>query len=224
MAIDGDRSAEDKGIYAIPFCFQGIFFLYSLVEFPQVEPSILVDPDTLILFVGRENLLQFVDAIRLVQGDLVVARGHVLFVRENPDLKKFHRTILIFIVFAVIDPGACTHYLHIPVPDNRDIAHAVLVFEISFQRNGDDLHVVVGMRSEAHSTCYSVVIQNTQSAKLNPLRIVIIGKTKGMPAVEPSVVGISPGLSFMKNCIFHLICFMLRYTNIGRERVTVENV
>ena len=152
---------------------------------------------------GRQDLLEGIVAVGGVEGNLIIAGRYAAFVREHPDLEEFDILVTVFIVFAVADTCSGTHHLDIAVFDDGGVAHAVLVFEIAFQRNTNDLHIVVRMRSEAHSRRNNIVIQDAQHAKVHAFRIVIISETERVVAVEPTVVGMSAGICRMKNGIGH---------------------
>ena len=80
-------------------------------------------------------------------------------------------------------PCTCTHDLYISFFDKGYISHTVPVFQVPFQGDGDDLHVIVWMCSETFPRSYSVVVEYAQQTEMHPFRIVVICKTEGMVGV-----------------------------------------
>ncbi len=168
-----------------------------------MEPGILVNPYTLVVRVGRQDLLEFVFAVGKFERDLVVARGHVAFVREHPDLQEFDRFVYVFIVLAVPDARAGAHHLDIAIADDGHVAHAVFVFEVAFERDGDDLHVVMRVGAEAFAAHDGVVVEHAQHAEVHAFGVVVVGEGEGVVTVEPAVVGVAAGFGFMQNGVCH---------------------
>src|SRR5665648_22218 len=92
----------------------------------------------------------------------------------------------------MLNPCSCRHHLYFSRPDDRSGTHAVAVFQLPFQNNGDNFHVIVRMSTKTHSCLNSIVIEHSQRSKMHPVGIVITRKTEGMPGVEPSVIRMSP--------------------------------
>ena len=101
------------------------------------------------------------------------------------------------------DPGAGAHHLDVSFPDDRGIAHAVLVFEVTFEGNGNDFHVVMWVSSKASGCCDFIIIEDAEHTKVHAFGVVVIGKAKGMAAMQPAVVGITAGRSPVQYCIAH---------------------
>ena len=106
-------------------------------------------------------------------------------------------------------PVSSTHHLHISFFDNSGIAHAVFVFEVPFQRDGDDLHIVVGMGAEPHALGHSVVIEDAQYAEVSPLRVVIISEAKGVMGIQPAMIGVATGIGFVQYCFSWSLFFLI---------------
>ena len=59
---------------------------------------------------------------------------------------------------------------------------------------GDDLHIAMGVKVETCVGCDDVVVDDTQGAKSHSLWVVIVGETKVIVRVKPSIVGVSEGV------------------------------
>ncbi len=66
------------------------------------------------------------------------------------------------------------------------------MFQGSFQDVGDDFHVPVAVQPEARAWLYPVFIDDPQGPKAHVSRIVIRVEGKGVPSIEPVVVGVAP--------------------------------
>src|SRR5690606_20115717 len=114
----------------------------------------------------------------------------VPFVRNDPYLQKFDLLIRILVVLAVRYSGSGAHHLDVAMPDHGRCTHAVFVLQIALKRDRDDLHIVVRMRTKAHSSCNAVVVQYPQCTEMHTFGIKIVRKAKCMFGVEPTVVRI----------------------------------
>jgi hypothetical protein len=76
--------------------------------------------------------------------------------------------------------NACsgTHGLHFPGVQFFSMPHGIGMFQYASQWNGDNFHVVVGVRAEAHARRHPIVIPHPETAKMNSVWIVPIGKRK----------------------------------------------
>ena len=145
-----------------------------------MEPGFLVNPYPLVLFVRGYYLIEFVLLPDLTEGYLIVAGGDSLLVGKYPDLEEFHFLVFVLVVFTVVYSCTCAHHLHIPFFDNGQVSHAVLVFQVTLQGDGDDFHVLMGMGPETLSRGHCVVVEYAQHTETHSLRIVVFGKTKSM--------------------------------------------
>ena len=92
-------------------------------------------------------------------------------------------------MLTVLNARSSAHDLNLARFYNGLIAHAVLVLKLPRKRDGNDFHVIVGVRAETHARSDFVVVQDTQHTKVHFLWIVIIRKAETMEAFEPAVVG-----------------------------------
>src|SRR5690606_18089000 len=104
----------------------------------------------------------------------------IFFIWEYPYLEKFHLLVWVVVVFRMHDTGACTHYLYISSFYDGFITHIVLMFQIAFQWYGDNLHVFMRVRTKSHTFRDFVIVQYAQYTKIHSIRMMVIGKTKGM--------------------------------------------
>src|SRR5674476_740324 len=100
------------------------------------------------------------------------------------------------------------HHLYLAGRDDRTVTHTVAVCQFPVQDNGYDFHIVMWMGSKAHSCLYRVVVQYPERPKVNTVGIVIIGKTKRMPGVQPTVICMSTVCCFV-NCQFHNSVYLI---------------
>ena len=128
----------------------------------------------------------------VVKGDLVVAGSHTLLVGEQPDLEELDFLIAILIVFAVRDAGTGAHHLDVSMLDDGYIAHAVFVLQVTVQWNGNDLHIIMWMGAKASCGSDLIVIEDAKDPKVHPFRVMVIGKTKSVAAMEPPGCVVSP--------------------------------
>jgi membrane-associated phospholipid phosphatase len=63
----------------------------------------------------------------------------------------------------------------------------------------------MGMGPEAFAALDSIVVEYAKHAKLNSFGVIITGETKGLPAIEPAMVGVATGCCFMKDRIAHIV-------------------
>lgn len=57
--------------------------------------------------------------------------------------------------------------------------------------------------AKAHSGFHSIIIEYVQGTEMNPVRIIIASKAEGVPAMQPPMVRITPGICLVKYCFFH---------------------
>ena len=75
--------------------------------------------------------------------------------------------------------------------DDAAIAHRIAMLQLAGEDVADDLHVAVRMRAEAHAGQDEVVVDDTQAAEAEPLRVVIVREAEGEIAVQPTVVDVA---------------------------------
>ena len=87
---------------------------------------------------------------------------------------------------AVQHAAARAHALHVARRDDRAVAHAVLVRQLPVEHVGNDLHVAVAVRAEAHARLHAVLVDHAQRAEAHVRRIVVVGKRKAVDASRAS--------------------------------------
>ena len=86
--------------------------------------------------------------------------------------------------------GSGGHDLDLTGAHLRSVPHAVLVLHDAFVDVGDDLHVLVSVRSEPLAGLHPVLVDHPQGAEVHEVRIVVVGKREREVRVEPAVVGV----------------------------------
>ena len=103
---------------------------------------------------------------------------------------------------AVQHPRAGAHALHVARPDHTRrlallgarglaVAHVVLVCQRAVEHVADDLHVAVAMGAEAGARGDAVFVDDPQVAHAHVGRVVVVGKGKAVPTVQPAVLGMA---------------------------------
>mgnify|MGYP000084385057 FL=1 len=95
---------------------------------------------------------------------LIGGRG-IQFFGHYPDLEKFHRFGIASVHFAVVDTCTGTHGLNIACGDGTAVLLAVAMFQLTFQGDGDNLHILMRVGAKAFARSYPVVVQYTQAPK-----------------------------------------------------------
>jgi hypothetical protein len=57
--------------------------------------------------------------------------------------------------------------------------------------------------AKALPACYAIIIQYPERAKLDAARVIVVSETEGVMRIQPAVVGMASGISFMQYCFFH---------------------
>src|ERR1700712_4329646 len=91
---------------------------------------------------------------------------------------------------AMLHAGPGAHVLELTGPDDARAARAVAVSEGAGNDIADDLHVAMRMGGKPRAGRDMVLVDDPQGAELHVLRVVVIGKGKGVPGVEPAVAGL----------------------------------
>src|SRR4030095_16849812 len=89
---------------------------------------------------------------------------------------------------AVHDAGAGPHHLDLPRMDDPAAARAVLVLERALQHVRQDLHVPMAVTPDPLARLDPVVVDHTECAEPQVLRIVVVAERERVPAVEPPQV------------------------------------
>src|SRR6185295_11685798 len=101
------------------------------------------------------------------------------------------------IFFTVGETPTGAHDLDFSGSDDAMSPGIVTMFQRTFEGNGNNLHVVMWMLAETHASFYVVVIQYAEHSKMYPVGIVITRETEGMIGIEPTVIGVTPGIGFV---------------------------
>ena len=104
--------------------------------------------------------------------------------------------ICVRIEFAVLDTGARTHALHFSGNDIANVPERVFVRHRAFEHIGHDFHVFVAVCAKALAGRDVVIIDHAQRPEMHVLRILIFGKRKAEPALQPAVIGLAAVFGF----------------------------
>ncbi len=160
---------------------------------PAVQLHILVDLQRTIASIWRKHQLL---ALRGVEAALFVARRDAGFLRNDPDLVQPQTIRFARVVLGVANAGPGAHNLEFTGRNLFFIAHTVLVFYGAFQYIGQNFHVFMRMRAETLACVDHIVVNHTQRREPHKVRIVIIGKRKGMPGVKPAMIRMTAVVCF----------------------------
>src|SRR5262249_6916030 len=92
---------------------------------------------------------------------------------------------------AVGDAGSGAHALELAGPDHRASTHAVAMGQFALEHIGDDFHVPMRVGAEPLPTLDAILVDHTQRPEPHLPRIIVVGERERVPAVEPTVVGVS---------------------------------
>ena len=151
-----------------------------------------MNPHAFIVGIWTYNLRQRVDAGCRIQCDLIISWCYLLLIGYYPDLQELDLFIGMRILLTMKYACSGAHHLDIALFYHSNVAHAVLMTQIAFQRNRDDFHIVVRMLPKSHSAGNRVVIQYAQSSEMHPVRIIIMSKAECMVGIQPTVISMSP--------------------------------
>ena len=122
-------------------------------------------------------------AFLFAHGQLLVARRQPLPLGQQPDLVEMDPLRVRGVELAVADAGASGHALQFARPDDRAVAHAVLVCERPVEDIGDDLHVPMAVHPEPLARLHPVVVDDPQRTKAHVGGVVVIAKGKRVVGV-----------------------------------------
>jgi hypothetical protein len=83
------------------------------------------------------------------------------------------------------------HRLDFIRPQDVLLAGAVAVKQSAFEDVGHDLHIAVGMRSEASARCDTIVVEHPKDTEAHVLRIVVIGEREREVRIQPATIRMS---------------------------------
>src|SRR5688572_1317437 len=105
--------------------------------------------------------------------------------------------------FAMLHTRTRAHALHTARTNNGTVAHIVHVRQCSLQHITDDLHITVTMSAETASGLDSIIVNDAQRTKPGMFGVVVIGKRKAVPGIQPAVIGMA---AFLGSTYFHHRC------------------
>jgi len=129
------------------------------------------------------------------------------FSRHNPYLQEFYRLYRAGIHFTVENTRSGTHRLNLSDSDDTAVFLAVTMLQMSFQWNGDNLHIFMRMGLEPFSGGDFVVIQYAEGTEVDTVRIEVFVETEGMVTIQPVILGMSSCICFMYYFLHNFLLF-----------------
>ena len=191
-SVDGDIAFHDLDPHA---AFRG-YLMYRLLIFeqrPAVQLHILVNLQRTVTRIRRQHQLF---ALRGIKATLLVAWRNAVFLRDDPNLIQMQFLGVAWVVLRVTDPRPGAHNLEFTCRYLLFITHAVLMLHRTFQYVGQDFHVFMGMRTKALACVNHVIVNHAQCREPHEIRVIVVGKRKGMPGIEPAMI-----------CMTTVVCF-----------------
>lgn len=106
----------------------------------------------------------------------------------GPDLYEVVVHCGVPVVFAMPDAGTSARELYVSPFQDFEIAHTVLVLELSIQDVAPDQEFVMWVSSEAGPSLYAVLIDDSERSPTLELRVEIGRKAEGVICVEPAMI------------------------------------
>src|ERR1051325_3282593 len=161
---------------------------FVCIQYRRKQTHILMHRHGSVATILSRNQAQLPTSVILGKRLLLVTRLKVDRVRQDPDLQQVHALGIRRILLAVSHTSARTHPLHVAGTNDRTIAHAVFVFERTFEDVRNDLHVAMAMLRKPSTRSHKILIDHTQAAKAHVTRIVILIERERVEGVEPPVI------------------------------------
>src|SRR5512136_62644 len=162
-----------------------------------------MDGNRAVAAVPRADQPKFAAFLGNLERLLLVAWRQSLLLGNDPYLQEVNGFFCGHIVLAVTNACASRHPLHVTRAYHRPIAKAVLMRKCAFERIGNDLHVVVGVRRKAAPGNHPILIDHTQRAEAHMIWIVMMAEGEAVLTVEP-VEFRSTSIFGFSNCHRHL--------------------
>ena len=128
----------------------------------------------------------------LLQFHLGVGRFQLIFLRKYPHLYVGKGGVSVMIIGVMHHSAPCAYDLRLAGGNGRNVADVVTVVDSPFGRDEHDFHIVVGVRFKAFAAFNRIVVQHSKRSEVDTARIVVICKTEGEIALQPTVVGKPP--------------------------------
>ena len=128
----------------------------------------------------------------LLQFHLGVGRFQLILLRKYPHLYVGKGGVSVMIIGVMHHSAPCAYDLRLAGGNGRNVADVVTVVDSPFGRDEHDFHIVVGVRFKAFAAFNRIVVQHSKRSEVDTARIVVICKTEGEIALQPTVVGKPP--------------------------------
>ena len=170
-----DRAVNDLEPEA-PAVFELVSDGLSCGNAKAVDISILMNGGGALASVGRDHEdlgLRIGLGFRMPLG---VARGESTFARLNPNLEQVGCLCFAGVELAVSHPTASAHELNLVRVENPTISHAVFVFQGTFNKIAENLHVPVRVGAKTHAWGDTILIDDAKGAESHVLGVVVVCK------------------------------------------------
>ena len=108
------------------------------------------------------------------------------------------------------DSCSRTHCLNFSDSNNAAVLLAVSMLQMSFQRDGDNFHILMRVSLKTFSGCNFVIIQYAKGTEVDTIGVEVFVKTKSMVTIQPIVLGMSSCICFVYyffiKSVLSLIC------------------
>jgi hypothetical protein len=154
---------------------------------------------------------------------LVVPRFYIELFWKDPNLQEVNGVEMGGIVFGAKDTAACTNDLNISGTKQAFGTGAVLMRHRSFQRNGNNLHVLLGGSVEAVAAFDGIVIQYPQCSEMHFFLVMPIPEAERMVAIQPPEIYMAPFRGGMEY-ICHRISICRRVEKTRKQSLVMIHI
>ncbi len=106
------------------------------------------------------------------------------------------RHVFTGVVLRVTHAGSGAHNLELTRRDLLFVTHAVLVLNGTRQDIGQNFHIFMGMRTKPLTAVDNIFVNHPQCREAHKVGVVVIGKRKGVVAVQPAMISMTAILCF----------------------------
>jgi hypothetical protein len=154
------------------------------------EIDILLDLDGISAAVGRGYEGEGIVTAPVLDGEFLVSWLCVSLLGSDPNLEKVDWFGGRGVELRMSDSGSGGHVLEFTGLDDATIAHGVLMLELAGNDVGNDFHAGVRMFAKALVGSDGIIIDHAEGLEPREGRVIVITEGKGVPGVEPAVIGV----------------------------------
>ena len=176
LAGDGNCAFKHEEIRTVTVPLEIIGFRLTGFEISQPKPRILIYPDAAIVLIRRDNVLKLTLPLIHKEHFLIIARFQIPHLGQYPYLKKINNFRLGTVVLGMGYSCPWRHDLNFTGLDPLNVAHAVLMAQLTGERDRYYFHVLMGVCAETHAGLNHIVINYSQQTKSHALRIMVFSE------------------------------------------------